>query len=333
MDLSELSVICEQSLMWRLKPSPARTWSARWKRVSWMRHLSGRILKPSMRNLFETRYTSSLPAIRASHSVVRVSDRENQTPDTFGRILQESFRQLDLFGSSEKMLRDTLRSDSPKFIEAYEIWITILRQDYLARQSVERHIKDADCLCWPTMQIADAKACKANKRGNPHLNALVMWPTPNIPNRGTELSKKHRPKSGGIDLQSAMKMWPTPQASEYKGQSQRGQHRPDDRLTNKVLQGGQLDQDNNNMNGNVPGLWATPESRNEQGYQIMNGKRYPRLGAQARWATPTDPGKRGSAGNQSRSLLKDLKTRNKYLNPDWVEQLMGLPVGWTDCDC
>lgn len=132
-DLNELARMCEQSLMWRSKPSLARTWSQRWNRVSWMQHLFGRILKPSMRNRFEIEYTSSLPVIRASHSVSQGSDKEQMTPDTFGRILNESFRQLDLFGSSEKTSQDTLQLDSPKFIEAYELWVTKLRQDYLER--------------------------------------------------------------------------------------------------------------------------------------------------------------------------------------------------------
>ena len=74
---------------------------------------------------------------------------------------------------------------------------------------------------------------------------------------------------------------------------------------------GQPVQVNRNTNGRNPERWATPEAQNQTGYQTSNGQLFPRLGSQAK-------GK---------------------LNPNWVEQLMGLDVGqtqlpteWTDCD-
>ena len=130
-DLDELSQICEQSLMWRSKPSLARTWLQRLKKVGWMQHLSGRILKPLMASRFATEYTLSLAVIPANHSVVQDNEKGQTTLDTFGRILKDSFAQLDLFGASSKTSQDTLRLDSPKFTEAYEIWVTKLRQDCL----------------------------------------------------------------------------------------------------------------------------------------------------------------------------------------------------------
>lgn len=104
------------------------------------------------------------------------------------------------------------------------------------------------------------------------------------------------------------------------------------------------------------GLWQTPESLNQEGYQIANGKRYPRLGAQARmWATPRANKVTGkdredfspSLHNQVKMwptprefMHKDSHTdRGKgnlgevvggNLNPDWVEWLMGLPTGYTN---
>tara|TARA_R110000824_G_C15077252_1_gene663986 strand:+ start:413 stop:928 length:516 start_codon:yes stop_codon:yes gene_type:complete len=47
--------------------------------------------------------------------------------------------------------------------------------------------------------------------------------------------------------------------------------------------------------------WATPEAQNHVGCQTRHGQTFPRLGTQ---------------------------TGGK-LNPNWVEQLMGVPVGWT----
>ena len=154
-DLKELSQNCEQSLMWRSKPSLARTWLQRLKRVNWMQLLSGRILKPSMDSRFVTEYTSSLAVIPASHSQLQENDREQMTPDTFGRLYSNTFVQLDLFGASSRTLEATLVLDSPKFIEAYGLWVTKLRQDSLQRQKSEHLTSDSDCLSWPTVRATD----------------------------------------------------------------------------------------------------------------------------------------------------------------------------------
>lgn len=49
-------------------------------------------------------------------------------------------------------------------------------------------------------------------------------------------------------------------------------------------------------------MLPTPEAQNQGGYQVSNGKKIPRLGT--------------VIGGQ--------------LNPNWVEWLMGFPIGWTD---
>ena len=121
--------------------------------------------------------------------------------------------------------------------------------------------------------------------GTKHINSdvskplrdQVNWPTPNVPERGKELSKSHRPESGGIDLQSSV-------------------------LTKKVLQNGLLAQDSPSTNGKSRELWPTINQRDTR------------------------------KGCKQAQLASMQKQKGK-LNPDWVEQLMGLKVGWTDCDC
>ena len=110
--LQELNI--ESSLMWRSKPSPLRTWLPRWKRVSWMPHLCGRILKPCQWSHFETELTSSLAVIPANLFQPQESDLEKKTPDTSGLTSATSSGQLDLFGVSLKMSKDTSVSDSEK---------------------------------------------------------------------------------------------------------------------------------------------------------------------------------------------------------------------------
>ena len=262
---------CEQHFTWRGKPSLVRTWLQRWKKVTWMQHLFGRILKLSMQNRFEAEYISSLLAIPANHSQLQENEKEQMTPDIFGRILNESFRQLDLFGVSLKTSQDTLQLDSPQFTEAYEIWVTQLRLDCLQRQKSVRRISGSDCLSWPTPDVTNKEesAETAKKRMALH-------------------KKTGRPTGGTRNLHQVVN-------------------------------------------------WATPEAQNQEGYQTMNGKVYPRLGTQAKWPTPNC---RDCTREKSikRDRLPDLVRNNTNgksggkLNPDWVEQLMGLPVGWTDCD-
>jgi hypothetical protein len=68
LDSEEFSQICEKSLTWRGKDSLSRTWLQRWKRESWMQHLSSRTLKPSLTESFVDAWTSSLEDSRANHS-------------------------------------------------------------------------------------------------------------------------------------------------------------------------------------------------------------------------------------------------------------------------
>ena len=279
LDSNELARMSEQSLMWRSKPSLVRTWLQRWNRVSWMSHLFGRILKPSMDDLFVEKYTSLLPAIPVSRLVSQESEKEQMTPDTFGRILRESLKQLDLFGSSEKMSADTLLLDSPKFTEAYEIWVTQLRQSWLVRASALPRTKDSDCLFWRSPAEPDDRLTnKVMQQAN--------WPTPRA-----------------VDDQDGTKAYLNLQGKWREKRIKTGQE-AGAKLCNAVV--GLLDQDSPNTNGKSRELWSTPESRNQKGYHNQkDGTITEKLGTQA-------------GGGK--------------LNPDWVEQLMGLPAGWTDCD-
>ena len=298
--------------MWRGKDSLARTWLQRWKRVTWMQHLSGRILRPSMEDRFETEYISSRRGIRVRANPVPAKGSENKTLDGFGRILKESCRQLDLFGASLKMSPATLPLDSPQFTEACEIWVTQLRRDCLRRQKSELRTDESGCLSWltpetqnqdgyqivngkkiprlgrqvnwPTIQMADAKMCKFNKRGNPHLGKVAgVWPTPahrdyrNQHAENSDAFRARRENPRGVNLVEFLQ-----------------------RLA------GQPDQANSSTNGKSRGLWRTPSNDAEGGRMEIR------------------------SGCNARLKLRD-QTKGK-LNPDWVEQLMGLTVGWTDCD-
>lgn len=152
LDFDELASILEQSAMWRSKPSLKRTWLQRLNKVKWMRLLSGRILKPSLHSSFLAKYTESLADIPASHSATPASGPEPTTLDTFGRILSNTSRQLDLFGVSSRMSVGTLHLDTLKFTEASEILVIKLNKCYYQRQSVAVAMREKGFIYWPTMR-------------------------------------------------------------------------------------------------------------------------------------------------------------------------------------
>ncbi len=293
-DLKELSRICERCFMWRSKPSLVRTWSQRLKRVGWMQHLSGRILKPSTDSLFETEYTSSLAVIPVKERALPANDSGEKTLDGFGRILNESFRQLDLFGASSRTSVDTLQLDSPKFIEAYGIWVTKLRQDCLQRQSAVRRTDGNGCLSWrsPAEQPAGISTDKLT---------------------GSLGKRMYHKKTGrlaqyGLDQQVN---WPTPAAQNFRdGKASKETMEKNARPLQEVVVSGLLAQDSPNTNGKSRGLWATPRTET---MEACTSKGY------GDTLLESVMGKKGYQ-------------KKKRLNPDWVEQLMGLQVGWTGCD-
>jgi hypothetical protein len=56
-------------------------------------------------------------------------------------------------------------------------------------------------------------------------------------------------------------------------------------------------------------------------------------GCLAFWPTPVagDADKQPTGSLHDRAIGKGPKSHPGQLNPDWVEMLMGFPVGWTDC--
>ena len=84
-DSDEFCQMCEQSLMWRSKPSQLRTWLQGWKRENWMQHLSGRTLKRCHWKSFEAAYQSYLAASPANPSQPQESGKVTKTPDTCSR--------------------------------------------------------------------------------------------------------------------------------------------------------------------------------------------------------------------------------------------------------
>jgi hypothetical protein len=174
LDSSEQSQVCAQSLFVRSKPSQLRIWSAKWKRDSWTRHLSGRILRPSLGQRFATEWTSSLGATHASPSVQQANDSEVKTPGISGRISQEAFQFFNQESASLKTSRATLPVGCITFCATWEDWVTEQRGAYSQRLNAERLTNASGCSSWPTPQVGEEKVCMTGTQNQRMLSHAVI---------------------------------------------------------------------------------------------------------------------------------------------------------------
>ena len=134
------------------------------------------------------------------------------------------------------------------------------------------------------------------------------WATPRVNGDQTRPNRK-----GGIPLAQMAKeaptTWMTPQASDgTKPSGPNGQKMLSNQVTN----------------------WRTPCARDHKDSPNDKTGNAMTLGRQVNGWQPKsqqDQTKSNTNGKPQESLPKG------YLNANWVEQLMGLPIGWTDYDC
>lgn len=190
LDCDQFSRLAEQSLLWRSKPSLSKTWSRRWKRETWIRHLSGRICTPSHSQSFEDWWTSSLEASRANHSATPVHDWELKTRATFGPQSPEESESADqlLFSSRTwTELQVQSRPATPQFstmsLATWKAWVTERRQDSSQRRKSVVRTSENGGSSWgwptPTTQMESPRAKYAGGAANDGKNLIdvVVWPT------------------------------------------------------------------------------------------------------------------------------------------------------------
>ena len=148
----ESSQLCAQSLSVRGNLSSLLTWSQKWKRDSWTRFLSGRMLRPSLlsRSKIESAFLS-LP-ILASRSVTPASATDKTMIDTCGRHADGSFVVPTPVWYSLKTSKDTFRLDSPQSLQTWKTMVIQRRGEYSARLKSARLTSGKECLSWPTAE-------------------------------------------------------------------------------------------------------------------------------------------------------------------------------------
>jgi len=199
-----------------------------------------------------------------------------------------------------------------------------------------------------------AKGYNGNGGGTPLAMAATLWATPNVPNGGRGVREGASPTGmmpdgtkRQIDLGNQATVWQTPQTDSFRS---RGGARKDE-------QG--LDQQAR--------VWPTPAARD---YRSPNAKPYSERGGQTKgeqlpnfiahsWPTPTSTDCKASRrhgymieGNQGTTLHdamdqfhsshpapatekdgSESSSERRTLNPQFVEWLMNLPIGWTASEC
>jgi hypothetical protein len=361
LDSSEQSQICAQSLFVRSKPSQSRIWSAKWKRDSWTRHLSGRILRPSLGQRFVTAWTSSLGDIPASPSAQPGSAKESKTRGTCGRGLQMVFDFSDLGSASLRTSKDISAWGCPTLSKTWQEWVIERRGAYSQRLNAVRHTSASGCSSWPTAATRDYKgesgSGRQERKGHPAdtlPNAMAQWPSPVASEVRQGFQDRSRGMKGSQESLTTVviKGWPTPNAADsLQGGTTQG-NRKDPNLSIAVH--GPAVPASSSMDGSRRELWQTA-TVSTGAHRQKDGSMTDKLDQQVKrsWPTPSADGDSRPGANadpvkwqqiadakKAQGINKQLFLTTKVamessgkLNPRWVETLMGLPVGWTMPSC
>jgi len=358
LDSEAFSQLSEKSLTWRGKDSLSRTWLQRWKRERWMQHLSSRTLRPSLTESFVDAWTFSLEDSRVSHSQLLESVKLLKTPDTSSPTSQTELESanLELFSSktykeSSVARQPTENQFSSMSSEHWKDWVIEQRQEYSQRKKSARLIRESESSSWPTATVFDTtggsyptemvdgvyRSKHSQEPNSPWYGAKLKdavetheeqknWPTMTVKSGGglppnSKSKSKSRKQHAGHPLETAVmkENWPTATTRDWKDTNSTvppSRANPSKQtLGQRVAHVGLQDQANLSTNGKSQESWPTPRAN----------KVHPEI---------TEKNREHLANRKKANLEEDIaghcgKATGK-LNPNWVEHLMGLPVGWTD---
>ena len=265
-----------------------------WRTRRWVKLLSGTTLAPSTADAGVDAWISSLRASRASRSASPDSNGESRTSATSGRPSPGSLAAYALSGYCSKTSR---------------VW----QQPSLLMDEAPSKPSTTTFAEWVTRSRGTSSQRQRWGR-RIFANDSSSWPTPDAGvrtgfNRSESEGATNRPL-----LAEAAKMWPTPRAEDSEAT---GAHRGMPDTLNAAA-----------------GHWATPAARATKGAYSpgaltrRDGKsRMDLLDNQAVYFQPFRPAaSTPSDGGRSSASTPALPRR---LNPDFVEWLMGWPLGWT----
>jgi hypothetical protein len=286
------------SLMWRGKHSRPDAWRKRWKRAAWIKRLFSRTFDHSRSGDFVDWWTSLVADSRASHSRALDSDKEPKILDTCGHRSNEDFKSA----YHESLFSKTWTGSctrNPKAITAFSTMSLATWKSWVTEQQ----------------RLGLVREKSGRLTGDDGGSFLELWPTPRASNPGSR-----KPGTGGKVLAQEVKkhpgcaaLWPTPTA----------QMSPESKKS-KLKRG-------NNSGVNLAQMvrdWPTPSARDWKDTPGMSSVRPDRAGA----ARKADQLPRAVFNTQTAPDPNTKTSRRVYLNPAWVETLMGFPIGWTDLE-
>ncbi len=307
-DLEKFFQMCERSLMWRSKPSQYGTWQTRWKRGSYIKHLYGLTCEPSHSSAFVEKWTSSVEDSHANHSVLQAIKEVLTTQDTCSHTSQKESDCVNLELFSSKMWKESSEQEPTKenqwsnmSEEHWKKWVTQQRSEYSQRVKLACRISESESssLVYPTPRLSDGEGGTVEAK----LGSKSFY---RENKKGEKWSVKLK------DAVESMHSWSTPRANA-------------------------VDSTRPNRKGGIPlaqqakesihTSWATPTARDFKDSPNDKTGRDMTLGKQVNGWSPNlqaDPTNNSINGKPHESLQRG------YLNPSWVEQMMGLPIGWTD---
>lgn len=161
-------------------------------------------------------------------------------------------------------------------------------------------------------------------KGKPSLETMArkqLWPTPT----SSEHTGAGRAAQGGVNLRTAVAMFPTPTAGDAKASGSRNvpgsQAHAGTSLTDFVRQDGGT------------GRWKTPmaaDSRGSSG-RMLPGKQMQLVDQVRMLPSPAARDYRSGKGRQDNGHTPQLpEVMGGQLNPEFVEWLLGYPRGWTE---
>jgi len=242
-----------------------------------------------------------------------------------------------------------------------EIWkkeVTRLRGEYSQRKKLALHTSGREFLSWPTATSSDGEGGRIETILNKAVETYENWPTADTTNIGDgtpwekskrllkerrarvkKAVKEGKTKAGSgrsVNLAMAVqreksreeKNWATPQLMDFRSDIRKPEERSE-----KANKGGcsnlreqvhnwKTDKEKKNWSEESSKGWPTPKSRDwKGGLGTDKARQRNDLDKIVLLDGHQDQDKSNTSGKSRES--------SKVLNPNWVEQLMGLPVGWT----
>ena len=284
-----------------------------------MTRQSTRILKPSQQKYFEEKFTDSLEDIPVSRSVARGSEKEKKTQGTCGHTSEDTSEQLALPGFLPKMSEATPRWGYGESCPIWKKMVTERSSDCSRRRKQARLTNASECSSWPTPRTGGGS--RPNGKGGKVLDEEVK----------IEAGLRER---GKILAEEAKKNWATPNTMDHLPP------KTGEALARNKKKGGckNLREDVNNPQMNWPTASASDTEGGSQADRVewtekgatLRKKNKPHMTYGAKLRDAVENHEHAGPPAQEKSSTSGKNHGSPKLNPNWVEQLMGLPIGWTD---